>query len=69
MDFNLKGKVAVITGAGGAICGEIAKAFASEGARVAIWDLSLDAATKRRDERDQRDAEAGVAAAARASGR
>ncbi|MDK1031841.1 MAG: SDR family oxidoreductase [Planctomycetia bacterium] len=50
MDFNLKGKVAAITGGGGAICGEIAKAFAAEGVRVAVWDLSLDAATKRRDE-------------------
>ena len=39
MDYKLDGKIAVITGAGGAICGEIAKALANEGASVAIWDL------------------------------
>ena len=43
---HLEGKIAVITGAGGAICGEIAKAFASEGVSVAIWDISLVAAKK-----------------------
>ena len=50
MDYNLKGKVAVITGAGGAICGETAKLLAFEGASVAIWDISIEAACKRRDE-------------------
>ena len=50
MTYQLRGKVAVITGAGGAICGEIAKAFAGEGMSVAIWDLSFDAACQRRDE-------------------
>jgi len=33
----------VVTGGGGAICGEIARALAGEGASVAIWDLSADA--------------------------
>jgi len=47
MDLNLRGKTAVVTGAGGAICGEIAKALALEGADVAIWDISLDAATRK----------------------
>ena len=50
MDLHLKGKVAVVTGAGGAICGEIAKALAREGVSVAIWDLSLDAACRKRDD-------------------
>lgn len=47
---HLEGKIAVITGAGGAICGEIAKAFASEGISVAIWDISLVAARKKCEE-------------------
>ena len=46
MNYHLNDKVAVITGAGGAICGEIAKAFAGEGILVAVWDVSLDAAKK-----------------------
>jgi len=50
IDYNLKGKVAVITGAGGAICGQIANALADEGVSVAIWDISLGAAIKKRDE-------------------
>lgn len=50
MDLNLGGKIAVITGAGGAIGGEIAKALAGEGAAVSIWDLSLDSAKARADE-------------------
>lgn len=49
MDLNLAGKVAVVTGAGGAICGEIAEAFAAEGLAVAIWDISTGAAVERRD--------------------
>ncbi len=47
MNYHLNGKVAVITGAGGAICGEIAKAFAGEDILVAVWDVSLDAAKKK----------------------
>ena len=50
MNYNLRGKIAAITGAGGAICGEIAKAFAAEGVSVAIWDISVEAARKKRDE-------------------
>jgi NAD(P)-dependent dehydrogenase (short-subunit alcohol dehydrogenase family) len=50
MDYKLDGKIAVITGAGGAICGEIAKALANEGASVAIWDLRKDAAELKADE-------------------
>ncbi len=47
MDLGLKGKVAVVTGGGGAICGEIARALAAEGAAVAIWDLSAEAAERK----------------------
>ncbi len=46
----MKDQIAIITGAGGAICGEIAKAFAQKGISVAIWDISLEAACARRDE-------------------
>jgi NAD(P)-dependent dehydrogenase (short-subunit alcohol dehydrogenase family) len=40
MDLQLDGKVAVLTGAGGAIGGAIAAALAGEGAKIAIWDIS-----------------------------
>jgi len=49
MNWNLQGKAAVVTGAGGAICGEIASALAGEGVRVALWDISEEAASARRD--------------------
>jgi NAD(P)-dependent dehydrogenase (short-subunit alcohol dehydrogenase family) len=42
--FDLKGKVAVVTGAGGVLCGSIAKALAKAGARVAVLDLIESAA-------------------------
>lgn len=44
MDLGLDGKVAVVTGGGGSICGEIVKALSEEGARTAVWDLDLQAA-------------------------
>ena len=44
MDLGIRGKTAVVTGGGGAICGAIAAALAGEGAKVAIWDLSEAAA-------------------------
>ncbi len=47
MELGLKGKVAVVTGGGGALCGAIAEAFAAEGTAVAIWDLSLEAARRK----------------------
>lgn len=50
MDFGLDGKTAVVTGGGGAICGEIARALAREGAAVAIWDLSPTAAQDKAEE-------------------
>ena len=44
ISINLKEKVVVITGAGGVICGCLAKALASNGAKVALLDLNLEAA-------------------------
>ncbi len=41
---DLNGKVAVVTGAGGVICGIFAKALAACGAKVALLDLNEDAA-------------------------
>ena len=42
--FRLEGKVAVITGGGGSLCGAIAVALGSIGSKVAILDLSLEKA-------------------------
>jgi len=47
MDLGLTGKRAVVTGGGGAICGAMATALAKEGAQVAIWDISEEAAQNR----------------------
>lgn len=47
---NLKNKVAVITGAGGVICGEFSRALAECGARVALLDINYDAASAIADE-------------------
>lgn len=41
---DLANKVAVVTGGGGVLCAEMARALAACGARVAILDLKLDAA-------------------------
>jgi len=49
-EFDLTGKVAVITGAGGVLCGAMAKAIAKAGAKVAVLDLVEDAAKKVADE-------------------
>lgn len=43
---NLKGRVAVITGGGGVLCGGFAKDLARQGMKVAILDLRLEAAEK-----------------------
>ncbi len=47
---TLKGKVVVITGAGGVICGAMSKAIAACGAKVAILDRLLDKAEAVADE-------------------
>lgn len=41
---DLNGKVAVVTGAGGVLCGMFAKALAKAGASVAVLDLNAQAA-------------------------
>ncbi|MEX3944799.1 2-hydroxycyclohexanecarboxyl-CoA dehydrogenase [Paraburkholderia sp. BR10937] len=47
---KLEGKTVVVTGGGGGIGGATCRRFAAEGARVAVLDLSLDAALKVVDE-------------------
>ncbi len=46
INIDYTGKVVVITGAGGLICGAMARAFAQSGAKVAALDLNLDAVKK-----------------------
>jgi len=48
--FDVKGKVAVITGAGGVICGAMAKGLAKAGAKIAVLDLIIANAQKVVDE-------------------
>ena len=48
--FDIKGKVIVITGAGGVLCGTMARALASAGAKVAVLDIDETAASKVTDE-------------------
>ena len=47
---DLSDKVIAITGAGGIICSEFAKALAECGAKVALLDINVDAAQKYADE-------------------
>lgn len=47
---DLKDKVCAVTGAGGVICGEFARALAACGAKVALLDINFDAAKKIADE-------------------
>lgn len=42
--FNLEGKVAALTGAGGHLCSEMARGFARAGCAVAVLDLRLEKA-------------------------
>ncbi len=48
--FNLTGKVIVITGGGGVLCGTMAKALAKAGAKVAALYLSRNSAVKIADD-------------------
>lgn len=46
INIDYTGKVVVVTGAGGLICGAMAKAFAQSGAKVAALDLNEEAVKK-----------------------
>ena len=50
LNIDYSGKVVVVTGAGGLICGAMAAAFAHSGAKVACLDLNEDAVKKLADE-------------------
>lgn len=50
LTFDYTGKVVVITGAGGVLCSEMAKAYAMSGAKVALLDLHLESAEKKANE-------------------
>jgi NAD(P)-dependent dehydrogenase (short-subunit alcohol dehydrogenase family) len=45
-NFNLKGKVAVITGGGGVLTGVFAEALSSRGVKVALFDINKEAADR-----------------------
>jgi NAD(P)-dependent dehydrogenase (short-subunit alcohol dehydrogenase family) len=49
-NLDLSGKCAVVTGAGGVLCSDFAKAIAACGASVALLDINLDAAEKYAEE-------------------
>lgn len=61
---DLTGKVAVVTGAGGVLCGMFAKTIAQAGAKVAVLDLNEEAAAKVAEEIT---AEGGIAKAYKAN--
>ncbi len=48
--FDIKGKVIVITGGGGVLCGTMAKALGKADAKIAVLDLVEAAAEKIADE-------------------
>jgi NAD(P)-dependent dehydrogenase (short-subunit alcohol dehydrogenase family) len=50
LNIDYTDKVVVVTGAGGLICGAMARAFAQSGAKVAALDLNEDAVKKLADE-------------------
>ena len=50
INTDLKGKVAVVTGAGGVLCSHFAKVLSRAGAKVALLDLNEEAAKSFADE-------------------
>ena len=50
LNVNFSGKVVVVTGAGGVLCGDMARAYAQAGAKVAALDLNEDAVKKLAEE-------------------
>jgi len=50
LNIDYSGKVVVVTGAGGLICGAMARAFAQCGAKVAVLDLNEEAVKKLAEE-------------------
>ncbi|MBQ7907647.1 MAG: SDR family oxidoreductase [Clostridia bacterium] len=50
LNIDYTGKVVVVTGAGGLICGAMARAFAQSGAKVAALDLNGEAVNKLAEE-------------------
>lgn len=50
LNIDYSGKVVVITGAGGVLCGTMVRAFAQAGAKVAALDLNEEAVKKLADE-------------------
>lgn len=50
VSFDIRGQVAVITGAGGVICGVMAREMAKKGAKVALLDLFVENAQSIADE-------------------
>ena len=50
LNCDFSGKVVVVTGAGGALCGDMARAYAQAGASVAALDLNEEAVKRLEDE-------------------
>jgi NAD(P)-dependent dehydrogenase (short-subunit alcohol dehydrogenase family) len=40
--FDIEGRIAAVTGGGGHLCGEMARALASAGCHVAVLDLQIN---------------------------
>ena len=50
VNFDISGQVAVITGAGGIICGTMSKEMAKKGVKIALLDFNVESAQKIADE-------------------
>ena len=50
VDFCVEGQVAVITGAGGIICGVLSKEMAKKGMKIALLDIMSEQAQRIADE-------------------